>query len=180
LVLALCGVFVLFIAAVLFFGRSGSTDSTAASGTMPVAVSTPSAPAPIGFRDYKWGTPLRAVRAAGLKKLVGPTDEGITMYGVTPPGPLFGLPVKEEAYSFSHGKLYQGAVWLDGTQNLAAAKDALVNTYGPPSFANERLQLWKWSWPGTGITARLYRETTIEISIWNDSVDPISFQVKEP
>jgi hypothetical protein len=113
---------------------------------------------PTGFRDLKWGSSP----SASLKKFSGPTSDGITMYvpasGKTPP-PLFGTPVAEEAYSFSRGKFYSGSAWFDGQANFEKLKTALVKAYGQPSFANEKMNLWKWKWPRSQIEVHLsYQE----------------------
>jgi hypothetical protein len=84
---------------------------------------------------------------------MGPTDEGVTMY--TPvskkPEPLFGVPVREEDYSFVHGKFYQGDAYLDGDSNRQQMKNALTQTFGNPSFTNEQRKIWKWKWPKRSI-----------------------------
>jgi hypothetical protein len=109
---------------------------------------------PTGFRNFKWGAPPRS----GLKKFMGPTDEGLTMYVPVSKKlePLFDIPVAEEGYSFVHGKFYQGDAYLDGEPNLQRMKDALVKAFGNPSFTNESLKIWKWKWPNKSIEIQLY------------------------
>ena len=108
---------------------------------------------PNGFRSFKWG----ASPDGGLKKIAGPTD-GVTMYapasGKTLP-PLFGLPVSEEAYSFSRGKFYSGSAWFDGRENFTKVKAALFKEFGQPAFANENTSVWKWKWPNSKIEVQL-------------------------
>jgi hypothetical protein len=110
---------------------------------------------PTGFRDFKWGAAPRN----GLKKIMGPTDDGLTMYGLSPSkksGPLFDIPVAEEDYSFVHGKFYQGDAYLDGEENLFKMKSALIKAFGNPSFANEQLRIWRWKWPSRAIEISLH------------------------
>ena len=110
---------------------------------------------PTGFRNYKWGT----TRHSGLKRIMEPTDEGLTMYvPATPkkPDPMFDIPVIEEDYSFVHGKFYSGDVYLDGEANLQKMKAALIKNFGNPTFTNDNLKVWKWKWPKQQIEIQLY------------------------
>lgn len=123
-----------------------------------VSVSVAAAEPPKGFRNTKWGVPP----AGGLKKLMGPTSDGTSMYVPSPgkkPQPLFDIPVTEEAYSYTRGKFFSGSVWLDGQANLEKMKAALSKEYGPPSFANEQSYLWKWKWPSKKIEVHLYYQS---------------------
>jgi hypothetical protein len=109
---------------------------------------------PTGFRELKWGSsPPRS-----LKKFAD-NGGGLTMY--TPatgkaPAPLFGIPVAEEAYSFSKLRFYSGSAWLDGRENFEKAKEALTKLYGPPTFSNQASELFKWQWPSTKVEVQLY------------------------
>lgn len=109
---------------------------------------------PKGFRSLNWGsTPPKH-----LKKMGGTTSDGTSLYTSKPgvkPAPFLGLPVVEEAYSYTHGKLYSGSVWLDGRSNFEQLKAALTRTYGEPSFTNERQDLIKWKWAGSKVEVRL-------------------------
>ena len=110
---------------------------------------------PTGFRNFKWGAPVRT----GLKRIMEPTDEGLTMYvsaSAKKPEPLFDIPVTEEDYSFVHGKFYQGDAFIDGEPNLLKMKNALVLAYGNPIFTNESLKVWRWKWPKRSIEIQLY------------------------
>lgn len=122
-------------------------------GLAPTYISAIGSP-PTGFRSYKWGAAPRAE----LKKLMGPTDEGLTMY--TPRAskktePLFDLPVAEEDYAFVHGKFYQGEAYLDGETNFQKMKAALTAQFGEPTFANENLRVYRWKWPRQKIEVTL-------------------------
>jgi|SRR5712671_6323241 len=110
---------------------------------------------PTGFRNFKWGAPPRN----GLKRIMEPTDEGLTMYtlpGTKKPEPLFDIPVAEEDYAFVHGKFYEGDAYLDGEPNLLKMKNVLIQAFGNPSFTNENLKIWKWKWPKKSIEIQLY------------------------
>lgn len=110
---------------------------------------------PKGFRSFTWGSSPNS----SLKKLSGPTSDGTTLYVPTAgkkPAALFGLPIAEEAYSFTRGKFYSGSAWLDGRENFDKMKAALIRAYGPPSFSNDRLDLFKWKWPRAQIEVHLY------------------------
>lgn len=109
---------------------------------------------PNGFRNLRWGSSP----SASLKKYSGPTSDGITMYipaSGKNPLPLFEAPVAEEAFSFSKGKFYSGSAWFDGQGTLEMVKATLVKAYGQPSFANEKMNLWKWKWPEQRIEIHL-------------------------
>ncbi|MDP1718710.1 MAG: hypothetical protein Q8L40_11605 [Burkholderiales bacterium] len=110
---------------------------------------------PKQYRSLAWG----ASPNGSLKKFAGPTSDGTTLYAPTPgkkPAPLFDLPVTEENYSFTHGKLYAASAYLDGRANFDKMKAALIKAYGPPSFSNERADLFKWKWPRSKIEVHLY------------------------
>jgi hypothetical protein len=108
---------------------------------------------PTGFRNFKWGAPPRG----GLKKILGPTDEGVTMYilSTKKSDPLFEISVAEEDYSFVHGKFYQGDVYLDGEANFQKMKTVLFSKFGNPTFTNESLRIYKWKWPKQNIEMTL-------------------------
>ncbi len=117
-------------------------------------VSAASGEPPKGFRAVKWG----AAPANGLKKITGPTSDGTSLYAPSPgkqPQPLFDLPVAEEGYSYTKGKFYSGSAWLDGQPNLVKIKAALTKAYGPPDFANEQSNIWKWKWSSNKVEVHL-------------------------
>lgn len=127
---------------------------------------------PDGFRNIKWGSSP----SASLKKFSGPTSDGITMYvpgSGKAPSPMFKAPVAEEAYSFSNGKFYSGSAWIDGQGNFEKVKAALFKTYGQPSFANEKLYLWKWKWQGNKVEVHLWYESRFSrttVTFLNDAI----------
>lgn len=127
---------------------------------------------PNGFRNLKWGSSP----SASLKKFSGPTSDGITMYvpaSGKAPSPMFETPVAEEAYSFSNGKFYSGSAWFDGRGNFEKVKAALLKTYGQPSFANEKMNLWKWKWRGNKIEVHLLYQSKFSrttVTFLNDAI----------
>jgi hypothetical protein len=142
------------------------------------AIGAYAAEPPKGFRSLQWdGAPSGGMRP------VGPTSDDLTIYvpasGTSLP-PLFGIPVAEESYSFSRGKFYSGSAWLDGQENFEKMKAALIKTYGTPSFVNEKLYVWKWTWPGSRVEVDLYfqpKDTRTTVTFLND---PISGAVSPP
>jgi hypothetical protein len=127
---------------------------------------------PDGFRNLRWGSPP----SASLKKFSGPTREGITMYvpvsGKTP-FPIFDVPVVEELYSFQNGRFFSGSAWFDGQGNFEKVKAALLKTYGQPTFANEKMNLWKWKWQGSKIEVHLsyqFKFSRTTVTFFNDAI----------
>jgi hypothetical protein len=127
---------------------------------------------PDGFRSLKWGSSPNV----SVKKYSGPTFDGVTMYvpaSDKAPSPMFKVPVAEEAYSFSNGKFYSGSAWFDGRGNFEKVKSVLFATYGPPSFSNEQIQLWKWKWQGTKVEVHLSYQASFSrttVTILNDAI----------
>jgi len=73
--------------------------------------------------------------------------------------PLFDIPVREENYSFIHGKFYAANAYLDGEPNLQKMKATLISKFGNPTFANESRKIYKWKWPTDQIEIMLWYET---------------------
>jgi hypothetical protein len=112
------------------------------------------ADAPKGFRHLTWGT----APGKHLKKIPAPSTGGITLFQPRPGKPLpplFKVPVAEEAYSFSQGKFFSASAWLDGKENFAKIKAALIKTYGQTSAADERRNFRIWKWPNSAVEVRL-------------------------
>jgi hypothetical protein len=95
-----------------------------------------------------------------MKRIGGDISGGIY---IPKPGskfkPLFDIPVAEEAYSYTHGQLYSGSVWLDGRENFEKMKAALVGRYGEPSFVSKPMTTFRWKWPKEQIEVLLYYQT---------------------
>jgi hypothetical protein len=135
---------------------------TEKAGQPKAAHVTNTANTPVGFRVFKWGvSPI-----SSLKKISEPTD-GVIMYRpAEKPAALYGLPVAEEAYSFSNGKFYSGSAWLDGQDNFTKVKAALTREFGPTSFESETTKVWKWRWPNTQIEVTLsYQEHLMRTTV---------------
>jgi hypothetical protein len=136
-----------------------------------ISITTNAAEPPNGFRTFKWGSPP----TAGLKKLSDSPD-GITIYvplaGKNLP-PLFDLPVTEEMYMFANGKFYSGSSYIDGEANFQKMKAVLTKSYGPPTFVNENLHIWKWQWPKSAVEVDLSYQpkfTRTTVTFANNSV----------
>ena len=137
-----------------------------------VPVVSLAAKSPDGFRNLKWGS----APSTALKKYAGPMADGITMYipaSGKAPAPLFETPVAEELYSFVNGKFFSGSSWFDGPANFGKVRAALIKLYGQPSFANEKLQLWKWKWQGRKIEVHLSYQSKFSrttVTFLNDGI----------
>jgi len=151
---ALLGVVFVMLAAMFRSNTAAISPAVQSNTVSAVATGEP----PTGFRNFKWGAPPRA----GFKKLIGPTDEGVTMYTLLAskkPEPLSDLPVAEEDYAFVHGKFYQGDAYLDGEPNFQKMKTALVSKFGNPTFINENLKIYRWKWTQEKIEITLSFQT---------------------
>jgi hypothetical protein len=118
---------------------------------------------PNGFLGMRWGEP-----PAQSIKIIGPSGEGTAMYAPNSvkPTQFLGLQVKEEAYFYNNGRFYSGSVWLEGQENFARMKAALFKKYGYPTFANDKLFLWKWQWPEKKIEVQLnYQAKTARATV---------------
>jgi hypothetical protein len=120
--------------------------------------------APKGYGDKKWG----ATSTAGLKKFMGPTADGTSLFANTkPPKALHGIAIREESYSYTHGKLFNGTAYLVNRADLLRMKDALTKLHGSPDFANDGRQIWKWKWPAASVEISLYGGT---VSFTNNGI----------
>jgi hypothetical protein len=128
--------------------------------------------APTGFRNLKWGAGV----PAGLRRLTGPTSEGLSIYAPQSGQklqPFLDLPVAEESYSFKNGRFYSGSVWLDGLAAFEKIRATFTTAYGKPTFSNPKLELYKWKWPAGRIEISLtyqanFARTTVTFR--NDAV----------
>lgn len=119
---------------------------------------------PDGFRGLAWGaSPDNRLQAQPV------TDSnGIAVY-LPRVGkrlrPILGVPVAEEAYSFSGGEFFSGSAWVDGKDNYLRARKAFEKKYGAPArkaghydrdtLADENKSLAIWTWPDSPIEVRL-------------------------
>ena len=102
--------------------------------------------APPDFRGLKWGGPP----TSAIKRFSGPTGED-KLEVWTPVSkriaPFLAVPVAEEVYLFTKGKLFSGQLFFDTAANLGKLKSELTKLYGKPDFANDSLSIYKWKWP---------------------------------
>ena len=112
------------------------------------------APAPKGFRDLTWG----ASPGKHMTSVSAPIGGDSAMYKPTrgrTPSPLFQVPVAEEEYSFSKGRFFSASAWIDGKENFARIRAALIKAYGQPAAADERKNFRIWKWPDSTVEVRL-------------------------
>jgi hypothetical protein len=129
---------------------------------------------PKGFRSLAWG----ALVAKGMVKVTGPTSDGTSLYSPSAAQaknlqPILGVPVAEEAYSFSRGRFYSGSAWIDGQSNFDAVKTSLIKAYGQPAFANSGMHVYKWKWPGNKIEIHLSYQAKLQrttLTYLNDEI----------
>lgn len=128
---------------------------------------------PKEFRGMKWG----ATTISNLKKLSGPTSDGVVTYipsNQKPLSPFLNVTVSEEAYFFSHGKFYSGSLWFEGKDNLEKLKTNLVGEFGKPSFENEKMNIWKWKWPSSKVEISLSYQVKFSkstVSFTNNAIE---------
>ena len=168
-------VILIFVGILGLFGwlsNSGKPKPLRESSNEPSGSSQTTVEPPNGFRSIKWGSSP----SASLKKYSGPTSDGITMYVPASSkalSSLFETPIAEELYSFANGKFYSGSAWFDGPANFEKVKAVLLKTYGQPSFANEKLSLWKWKWLGNKIEVHLSYQSKFSrttVTFLNDAI----------
>lgn len=129
----------------------------AAAPIAPVAgrVATP----PQDFRGHLWGSkPTRDMKAEGP---VSDDADRLQVFTLRGPSPSFlGVPVQTEAYEYTRSRLYGGQLFVDGTQNLTAMRDALMAEFGRPGFANPKNNVYVWTWDKSKVRAQFYYDTT--------------------
>lgn len=112
------------------------------------------AQAPTGFRDLTWGAPPDKQ----MKSIPAPVGGDMAMYKPAPgraSSPLFQVPVAEEEYSFSKGRFFSASAWIDGQENFAKIRAALIEAYGQPSVTDARKNFRIWKWPDSPVEVRL-------------------------
>lgn len=81
------------------------------------------------------------------------TSDGLTLYVPKgAPSPLEGVPVKDADLGYDHRHLSSADFYIDGDDQSAAIKGALLKKYGAPLEADESARRYKWSWPEQGGT----------------------------
>ena len=121
-------------------GNSAANNATALQSTVEIPIS----PAPTNFAGKRW----RSRPTPDLKVFMPTTQDGLSLFVPRhKPKPFEGLPVSEEDFQFDHQKLYGGDIYIDGGEkNEKLAKDTIVRIYGPPTFVNEDLHIYRWKW----------------------------------
>jgi hypothetical protein len=114
--------------------------------------------APPGFRDLVWGS-LPTISMIQVGGPYGPQKRYIWRGKNKDLAPVFGAAVVQESYLFQDGKLSGGEMLFDGLDNFQKIKDGVTKLFGPPDFADEASQLFKWSWHAPDVELRIsYRE----------------------
>ena len=109
-----------------------------------VCIARPLKPAPSGVGPMRFGSKP----SSALKQYAPTTDDGLTIYiPKLKPATLEGIPVAESDYSFDHGHLYSGEMYLDGAEARNSILSIYLKRYGPPQFYNEELGIYRWKWP---------------------------------
>jgi DNA-binding transcriptional regulator YdaS (Cro superfamily) len=110
--------------------------------------------APQEFRGLKWDEKPKA--ELGKHTRIG-GDDDIDMYSKDQNIDNFlGVPVAEETYTFSKKKFFRGDVYINGTDNYAGIKNALINQYGSADKVSPNGQVTRWNWPSENVMIQLY------------------------
>jgi hypothetical protein len=109
---------------------------------------------PPGFRGLAWGSPPTAtmIRVGGP---FGPWKTSVWRDTNRRLNPAFGASVTEESYFFRDGDLYGGELIFDGLDNFRKVRSGLTEVLGPPNFADEDNQVFKWHWQNPDIELRI-------------------------
>jgi len=102
--------------------------------------------APKDFRGIPWGgtvpdTLIKSTTAGDGGKVE------VFRNRAKEPTPFLGVPVAEEAYYFTRGKLTGGQLFYRGEDTFSRLKDSLVKLYGVPKNLNP--EFYRWEWPDT-------------------------------
>jgi hypothetical protein len=147
------------VVAAMVVGLSGNSSSQ--------SVATPPKNPPDGFRGIKWDSPLpsaqklRETALAGCSVVVQQKN-----FTDTPPcshmhidtddmelfaqrlnvAPIFGVAISEQLLTWSYRKFWSGQVFVYNysDDDLARLRSALIDQYGNPTFAQDRLTRWRW------------------------------------
>jgi hypothetical protein len=114
---------------------------------------------PPGFRGLAWGSPPTAT----MIKVGGPFGRWKTSIWRDTDrklNPAFGASVTEESYFFRDGGLYGGELTFDGLDSFQKVRGALTERLGPPVFADEGNQVFKWHWQNPDIDLRISYQAT--------------------
>jgi hypothetical protein len=99
---------------------------------------------PSDFRGIQWG----GAPAGPIQPIGAPSGEEKleTWKNNKKPPPVLGVPVAEELYLFSKGKLYGGMLFFDTQKNFLTLKDKLVKLYGTPDVSDDGVPIYRWKW----------------------------------
>ena len=115
---------------------------------------------PPGFRGLAWGSPPTST----MIKVGGPFGSwkaSIWRDTNRKLNPAFGASVTEESYFFRGGGLYGGELIFDSVDNFRKLRGGLTEVLGPPNFADEEHQVFKWQWQNPEIELRIsYQKTS--------------------
>jgi hypothetical protein len=109
---------------------------------------------PRGFRNLAWSSPptTTMIKVGGP---FGPRQVSIWRDRSKNLNPAFGASVTEENYFFYGGDLYGGELIFDGLDNFQKVRAGLTEVFGPPNFADENNQVFKWQWQNPEIELRI-------------------------
>ena len=111
-------------------------------------------PAPAEFRGLKWGS----APTKSLKKV----SRDVWTTGKGTQNSFLEIPVAEDAYMFENNKLFGGQLFFDGADNFSKLKRVLITQFGPPDFANNSRQIFKWKWAASGVEVTLYYQSNFQ------------------
>jgi hypothetical protein len=109
---------------------------------------------PPGFRGLAWGNPPTPsmIKVGGP---FGPRKTSIWRDTNRKLNPAFGASVTEESYFFRDGALYGGELIFNGLDDFRKVRGGLTELLGPPNFADEDNQIFKWHWQNPDIELRI-------------------------
>ena len=135
--------------------------ATAATGKIPAE-----------FRGVQWGSAPSKL----IKRSSGPVGQDKLEIWVPVNkrlGQFLGIPVAEEMFLFTNGKLYSGKLVIDTQDNFVKIKNELSKLYGKPDFINDSIKSYKWIWPSEKIQVSLYYEAKFQQAIVTFKTDKI-------
>ena len=109
---------------------------------------------PAGFRGLTWGSPptFTMIKVGGP---FGPRKTSVWRNTNRKLNPAFGASVTEESYFFRDGGLYGGELIFSDLNNFRKIRVGLMEVFGPPKFADENDQVFKWHWQNPDIELRI-------------------------
>jgi hypothetical protein len=113
-------------------------------------VPEPTAQAPSGFGDLKWGAAPRT----NLHPLGG---DSVWVTGIKPPPAYLGVTPSDEDYLFDHRRLFGGDLYFNTVAAYAQIKGAAQKAYGDPSTAenDDQKDSYAWDWRAKKVQIQL-------------------------